>query len=139
MLRQQISYLCAKFKIISHMTKNRQLEDFNARLRDFENRLEALGGVDAINERIESIAAKLYSTKEVLTLEEASLFLGLSKSQLYKLTASAAIPHYKPGGKYIYFDYVDLIEWVRQNPVKSKRQHELDAVRYVTANPIKKR
>ena len=95
--------------------------------------------VDAINERIESIAAKLYSTKEVLTLEEASLFLGLSKSQLYKLTASAAIPHYKPGGKYIYFDYVDLIEWVRQNPVKSKRQHELDAVRYVTAHPIKKR
>lgn len=139
MLRQQISYLCAKFKIISHMTKNRQLEDFNARLRDFENRLEALGGVDAINERIESIAAKLYSTKEVLTLEEASLFLGLSKSQLYKLTASAAIPHYKPGGKYIYFDYADLIEWVRQNPVKSKRQLELDAVRYVTANPIKKR
>lgn len=138
MLRPQISYLCAKFKIIPHMTKNRQLEDFNARLRDFENRLEALGGVDAINERIESIAAKLYSTKEVLTLEEASLFLGLSKSQLYKLTASAAIPHYKPGGKYIYFDYADLIEWVRQNPVKSKRQLELDAVRYVTANPIKK-
>lgn len=121
------------------MIKNRQLEDFNARLRDFENRLEALGGVDAINERIESIAAKLYSTKEVLTLEEASLFLGLSKSQLYKLTAFAAIPHYKPGGKYIYFDYADLIEWVRQNPVKSKRQLELDAVRYVTANPIKKR
>lgn len=139
MLRPQISYLCAKFKIIPHMIKNRQLEDFNARLRDFENRLEALGGVDAINERIESIAAKLYSTKEVLTLEEASLFLGLSKSQLYKLTASAAIPHYKPGGKYIYFDYADLIEWVRQNPVKSKRQLELDAVRYVTANPIKKR
>lgn len=83
------------------MTKNRLLEDFNAQLIDFENRLEALGGVDAINERIELLAAKLYSIKEVLTLEEASLFLGLSKSQLYKLTGSCAIPHYKPGGKYL--------------------------------------
>lgn len=138
MLRPQISYLCAKFKIIPNMTKNRQLEDFNARLRDFENRLEALGGVDAINERIESIAAKLYSTKEVLTLEEASLFLGLSKSQLYKLTGSGAIPHYKPGGKFIYFDHSDLIEWVRQNRVKSKKQRELDAIGYVARKPLKR-
>ncbi len=77
--------------------------------------------------------------KEVLTLEEASEFLGVSKSQLYKLTRTAAIPHYKPNGKYIYFDRAELVKWVKQNPVRTKRQHELDAVRYVAAKPIKRR
>lgn len=120
------------------MTRNRQIEDLDARIRDFEDRLEVLGGIDAINDRIESIAEKLYSAKEVLTLEEASLFLGLSKSQLYKLTGSGAIPHYKPGGKFIYFDHADLIEWVRQNPLKSKKQRELDAIGYVARKPLKR-
>ncbi len=120
------------------MTRNRQIEEFEARLNDFESRLEVLGGVDAINARIESIADRLFCAKEVLTLEEASLFLGLSKSQLYKLTGSGAIPHYKPGGKFIYFDHADLIEWVRQNPVKSKKQRELDAIGYVARKPLKR-
>lgn len=120
------------------MTRNRQIEEMDARLRDFEQRLEAAGGVAGITDRIESIAQKLYAAKEVLTLEEASLFLGLSKSQLYKLTGSGAIPHYKPGGKFIYFDHADLIEWVRQNPVKSKKQRELDAIGYVARKPLKR-
>lgn len=120
------------------MTRNRQIEEADSRLRDFENRLEAIGGVAGINERIDALEQKLFAAKEVLTLEEASLFLGLSKSQLYKLTGSGAIPHYKPGGKYIYFDHAELVEWVRQNPVKSKRQRELDAIGYVARKPLKR-
>lgn len=120
------------------MTRNRQIEDLDARLRDFELRLEVIGGVSGINDRIDSLAQKIFAAKEVLTLEEASIFLGLSKSQLYKLTGSGAIPHYKPGGKFIYFDHSDLIEWVRQNPVKSKKQRELDAIGYVARKPLKR-
>lgn len=96
------------------------------RLSELERRLDSLGDAPA-------------APKEVLTLEEASDFLGVSKSQLYKLTRLAAIPHYKPNGKFIYFDRVELIEWVKQNPVKTKKQHELDAVRYVAAKPIQRR
>lgn len=120
------------------MTKNRQIEEMDARLRDFENRLEVLGGVAGISERIDTLAQMMYAAKEVLTLEEASLFLGLSKSQLYKLTGSGAIPHYKPGGKFIYFDHSELVEWVRQNPVRSKRQRELDAIGYVARKPLRR-
>ena len=97
------------------------------------------GPIEEILSRIESNAGESAAPKEVLTLEEASEFLGVSKSQLYKLTRTAAIPHYKPNGKYIYFDRAELIEWVKQNPVRTRKQHELDAVRYVTAKPIKRR
>ena len=51
----------------------------DARLRDFENRLEVLGGVAGINERIDTLAQMMYAAKEVLTLEEARLSRTLQK------------------------------------------------------------
>ena len=57
-------------------------------------------------------------TKEILSLNEASEFLNASKSQLYKLTRTLAIPHYKPGGKAIYFYRSELLEWVKQYPAR---------------------
>lgn len=110
---------------------------FAERLTEVERRLDSLGQVEDILSRVENLGDQPVAPKEVLTLEEASDFLGVSKSQLYKLTRTASIPHYKPNGKYIYFDREELIEWVKQNPVRTKKQHELDAVRYVAAKPIK--
>ncbi len=57
-------------------------------------------------------------TKEILSLDEASVFLNASKSQLYKLTRTLAIPHYKPGGKAIYFYKSEILEWIKQHPAK---------------------
>lgn len=103
----------------------RDNEQLAERLSEVERRLDSLGNAAA-------------PPKEVLTLEEASEFLGLSKSQIYKLTGSASIPHYKPNGKYIYFDRAELIEWVKHNPVRTKKEHELDAIRYVASKPLKR-
>lgn len=55
--------------------------------------------------------------KEVLTLEEAALYTGMEKSYLYKLTASQAIPHYKPTGKKCYFRRHELEQWLTSNPI----------------------
>lgn len=54
-------------------------------------------------------------TKEVLTLDEASVYMGVSKSHLYKLTMNKEIPHYKPTGKMCYFNRLELEEWLQQN------------------------
>lgn len=62
------------------------------------------------------------SNKEYLTLNEASLFLGISKSQLYKLTSLKLIRHYKPHGKLIYFDRSDLIKWIKSCEINSKAE-----------------
>jgi len=55
------------------------------------------------------------NNKQVLSFREAVVFLDVSKSYLYKLTANKEIIHFKPTGKRIYFLKTDLIEWVLQN------------------------
>lgn len=62
---------------------------------------------------IEALLRKQYAlSKEVLTLEEASDFLSLSKSAIYKLTSKKEIPYYNPGGKKIFFKRTELENWV---------------------------
>ena len=73
----------------------------------------------------------MYATKNVLSFEEASKFLNLSKSYLYKLTSAGLIPHYKPQGKMIYFEKDILEEWLRQNPVKTQAQIAQEAQQYL--------
>lgn len=70
------------------------------------------------------------SQKSILTLTEASLFLGLSKSYLYKLTASAQIPHYKPNGKMVYFDRAEVEAWALSNRVSTTAEATQRAVSY---------
>lgn len=57
--------------------------------------------------------------KEILTIEEASEFLDLSTSRLYKMTSNKEIPHYKPGGKKIYLNRQELEQWILNSRVDS--------------------
>ena len=57
--------------------------------------------------------------KEILTIEEASEFLGLSVSRLYKMTSNKEIPHYKPGGKKIYLNRNEIEGWILNSRVAS--------------------
>lgn len=75
--------------------------------------------------------------KEILTLEEASQYLGQSMSQMYKMTRTCTFPHYKPMGKFIYVNRNEMIAWAQKNPIKTKEAHELDAVAYVSSKPLK--
>ncbi len=61
--------------------------------------------------------------KEIMTLEEASRYLGLSKSNLYKKTSLNLIPFYKPNGKIIYFKREDLDHYMLSN-----RQSTIDEI-----------
>ncbi len=90
-----------------------------------------------LEQRISNIEENLYLTKNVLSFEEASKFLNLSKSYLYKLTSANLIPHYKPQGKMLYFEKQELEDWLRQNPVKTKSQIDEEANRYLIAKPLR--
>lgn len=89
--------------------------------------------------RVEELEQMLFLTKNVLSFDEASKFLNLSKSYLYKLTSGNLIPHYKPQGKMLYFEKADLEAWIRQNPIKTQMQIEQEAQRYILANKSLKR
>ncbi len=53
--------------------------------------------------------------KEILTFEEACLYLGRSASSMYKLTSGRLIPYYQPNGKLIYFKRTEVDEWALQH------------------------
>ena len=89
--------------------------------------------------RVEELEQMLFLTKNVLSFDEASKFLNLSKSYLYKLTSGNLIHHYKPQGKMLYFEKVELEAWLRQNPIKTQAQIEQEAQKYILNNrPLKK-
>ena len=89
--------------------------------------------------RVEELEQMLFLTKNVLSFDEASKFLNLSKSYLYKLTSGNLIPHYKPQGKMLYFEKVEMEAWLRQNPIKTQAQIEQEAQKYILNNrPLKK-
>ena len=89
--------------------------------------------------RVEELEQMLFLTKNVLSFDEASKFLNLSKSYLYKLTSGNLIPHYKPQGKMLYFEKVELEAWLRQNPIKTQAQIEQESQKYIlNSRPLKK-
>ncbi|WP_270776036.1 helix-turn-helix domain-containing protein [Segatella buccae] len=55
------------------------------------------------------------NTKPILTFDEACLYMGMSKSALYKVTSSKEIPFSKPNGKMIYFKRTDVDGWLLSN------------------------
>ena len=69
-----------------------------------------------------NVLQRLYVVKEMLTTEEASKYLGISQSQIYKLTMNMQIPHFKPKGKTIYFNRQELLRWMRKNHVVPAKQ-----------------
>ena len=73
----------------------------------------------------------LLAAKNVLTLEDAALLTGLSKSHLYRLTCTHSIPYYKPNGKQIYFDRAELEAWMKQNRQSTRQETEQAAIAYV--------
>ena len=68
-----------------------------------------------ILERLDRLEKLLIGSKEVLTFDEASDYTGISRSYLYKLTASGKIPHTKPNGKMVFFDKTRLVDWLLQH------------------------
>lgn len=65
--------------------------------------------------------------KEVLNFKEACLYLELSESHLYKLTSTRQIPHYCPNGKKLYFNRVELDQWLQRKRLSSTEDIDITA------------
>ena len=86
---------------------------------------------EVLKQATDDIASKsIICTKEVLTSDEASQYMGVSKSYLYKLTMRGEIPHFKPMGKMCYFNRKELEEWLQRNRVKTTDEIGSRAVAY---------
>ena len=87
------------------------------RMDELEMAISELNTLEAseINKRLLKIENMLYAAKDTLTSQEAANYIGISLSQLYKLTSKSKIPYYKPQGKMVYFAKKELDEWMRQD------------------------
>lgn len=77
--------------------------------------------------------------EQILTFEQATKFLKISASTLYKLTHKKAIKHYKPNGKLIYFKVDELLLWMTSNEQKSGEGFMDELINNLTQNNGKKR
>ncbi len=93
-----------------------------------------------VEQRLEVVEESLkmagLTSKKVLTFDEAARFTGLSKSYLYKLTSQQRVPHFKPTGKLVYFNRVELEAWLTQNRVSTSAEIEEQAQTYCMQNKV---
>ena len=80
--------------------------------------------IEELQKRMEAVEDILDNAKEVLTVEEASRFMDIARSSLYKMTSDRSIPFYRPNGKMIYFEKADILAWIRQNRVVSTKKDD---------------
>lgn len=76
--------------------------------------------------------------KEILTFDEACIYMGMARSCLYKLTHSKKIIYHKPNGKMIYFKRADLDTYMLQNRIATADEIEMQANAYVFSNKSRK-
>lgn len=86
---------------------------------------EIMAKLDSIERMI------VIGSKEVLTIEECSVFTGLSRSTLYSKTSAREIPHYRPRGGKLYFKKSEIEEWLLQNRRKSNKEIKSIAAKYI--------
>jgi excisionase family DNA binding protein len=72
--------------------------------------------------------------KEFLTVEDATVYLQLSKSCLFKMTSKREVPFYKPGGKKIYFKKSEIDEWITNSKIESIIDIETEVESYLSRN-----
>ena len=142
-------YFCGKKKLKVRVMssssiskqKNESAPDFGQALERAEQMLDGNNDVkvllaqqlyqqDLNEERIKALESVFLCQKEIFNLDEAAMYIGVSKSNLYKMTASRKIPHYKPAGRYIYFERSELDNWIREGAVKTEEELSDEAIKY---------
>ena len=64
--------------------------------------------------------------KELLTVYDVSQMLSLSKGTIYNMTSARQIPFMKKG-KRIYFDKLEILEWIKEDRQKTIKQLQAEA------------
>lgn len=83
---------------------------------------------DAVLQELTDLKQLLQRDERPLSFTEASEYLGVSKSHLYKMTYKNLIVHFKPNGKKIYFTKADLNKYLLRNRKADRSELEQIAV-----------
>ncbi len=68
--------------------------------------------------------------KPILTAKEMAYYMGIKLSTLYKMTHNNILPFSKPNGKMIFFDRVEVENWMRSNRYATQQELAQQAAAY---------
>ncbi len=73
-----------------------------------------------VYEELEGITKLLENQNlELLDVKQTAEYLKLQPSYIYSLIHQKKIPHYKPLGKRVYFNKLELNKWITESKIKS--------------------
>jgi excisionase family DNA binding protein len=81
--------------------------------------------VERIEILLERLEPKAENESDLLNIEEAAAYLKVSVAALYTKVSRQEIPYSKPG-KRLYFNRIDLKEWIRQGKRKTLSEIKQD-------------
>ena len=96
-----------------------------------QNEVSVFKQIQKQGERLQNIENLLSLKKTVLNIDEVSSLTGLSKSTIYKFTSFGNIPHYKQA-KHLYFDRLEIENWLKANRGFNSEETDKQASTYVT-------
>ena len=76
----------------------------------------------------------MINDKNILTVEDLMDYTGFSQKQIYKLTSTRRIPHYKPSGRKLFFKKDEIDEWITQGRVHTIS--EINSQIFESQNPF---
>lgn len=68
--------------------------------------------------------------KPILTAKEMATYMGIKLSTLYKMTHTHTLPFSRPNGKMIFFDRVEVENWMRSNRYATQQEVAQQAAAY---------
>ena len=75
------------------------------------------------DEIIEVKSLLVRQNAEYIDIDEASRYLRLKKSYIYNLVYKNKIPFYKPSGKKLYFNKLELSQWITKSKTKTIKEY----------------
>lgn len=60
--------------------------------------------------------------KEIFTIKDLMSYTGFSDSTIHKLSSKKLIPHNKPTNGALFFDRLEIVEWIREHKVMSDQE-----------------
>src|SRR6187549_1719192 len=95
----------------------------------FQLILQRLNTIEALINNLSNPESEGTEIVQVLNFDQASNYLSLSKSTLYKMTSERNIPHFKRG-KRVYFKRNELENWLTEVRVMTRDDIEKQAATY---------
>lgn len=99
MNRKEIDLLLARIEGLKSFLEKNSLEDFQKEILRVDNYLKRFGSLDELLSHLKQVEEVAYTAKEFLTIDEVAYYLQVSKSYVYKLTASRSLPYISRTGR----------------------------------------